>query len=413
MSDWRPGIDQTCPKVIRRGTHRSVCPEETLARVQPMALAMGITRLGDVTGLDRIGLPVAIAVRPNSLSFSVSQGKGLTRTHALASAVMEAAEAFHGEDLTGRVRQASLDTLAAEVCVVDPVTLCGTGDPFDPTALIEWIEGYDLLRREACWVPAEIVDTDSTLPRKPGRGFFLSGTNGLASGNHMLEALSSAICEVVERDAVALWNAQSVRARRLLDLDAVDDPDACEVLEAYRKACITVRVWDATSDVGLATFVCDIRDMRATPSGTLPRCRGSGCHPDRKVALLRALTEAAQVRLTHVTGARDDITAAAYRKSALEELGIALIDAASQAGERASFHNVPTLESDGIEEDVRWALDRLVAVGIDRMIAVDLTRPEFDIPVVRVIVPGLEWTCSDPFYVPGRRARRAACDNGL
>jgi ribosomal protein S12 methylthiotransferase accessory factor YcaO len=47
---------------------------------------MGITRLGNITGLDRIGIPVAIAVRPNSRSVSVSQGKGLELPQALASA---------------------------------------------------------------------------------------------------------------------------------------------------------------------------------------------------------------------------------------------------------------------------------------------------------------------------------------
>jgi len=56
---------------------------------------MGITRLGNITGLDRIGIPVAVAVRPNSRSVSVSQGKGLELAQAMASALMEACEGFH------------------------------------------------------------------------------------------------------------------------------------------------------------------------------------------------------------------------------------------------------------------------------------------------------------------------------
>ncbi len=85
------------PKRYRRGTHRVAAPAETLARLRPLAAAMGITRLGNITGLDRIGIPVAVAVRPNSRSVSVAQGKGLDLPQAMASALMEACEGFHAE----------------------------------------------------------------------------------------------------------------------------------------------------------------------------------------------------------------------------------------------------------------------------------------------------------------------------
>jgi YcaO-like protein with predicted kinase domain len=408
MADWPQSLSRTCRKTFKQGTHRSATPDVTLARFRHLAAGMGITRLGNVTGLDRIGIPVAIAVRPNSRSFSVSQGKGLTLTHAFASAFMEAAEIFHGENLADRLHFSSTHELAAHARLVDPRSLCMGDEP--PTRLqsIGWIEGYDLMSREACWLPAETVDTDATLPRKPGRGFFVSGTNGLASGNHIWEALSAGICEVVERDAVALWNASSVRARRLLDLASVDDPDARFILEAYDKAGMSVRVWDATSDIGVPTFLCDAIDMNRNPSAALPRCRGAGCHPDRTIALVRSLTEAAQVRLTHISGIRDDIAASAYRKSPLQELGIALIDALSESGERSAFRNVATFHSDTVEGDVEWILNRLRITGIDQVLAVDLTRPEIGIPVVRVVIPALEGNCSDPSYAPGPRARQAA-----
>lgn len=407
MADWPQSLSRPCHKTFKQGTYRSATPQATLARFRHLAADMGITRLGNVTGLDRIGIPVAIAVRPNSLSFSVSQGKGLTLAHALASAFMEAAEIFHAEGLAGRITLSSAHELAASARLVELGSLCIDEAP---SALqpIGWIEGYDLMSRETCWLPAEMVDTDATLPRKSGRGFFVSGTNGLASGNHIWEALSSGICEVVERDAIALWNASSVRTRRLLDLDSIDDPDARFLMETYDKAGMSLRVWDATSDVGVPTFLCDITDMKYNPSAALPRCRGAGCHPDRAIALVRSLTEAAQVRLTHISGIRDDITASAYRKSPLQELGISLIDALSKSGDRSSFRNVPTFHSETVEEDVEWILDRLRAIGIDQVLAVDLTRPEFGIPVVRVIIPRLEGNCSDPSYTPGLRARQAA-----
>ncbi len=388
--------------------HRSQTPEATLARVRTFAAAMGITRLGNVTGLDRIGLPVAVAVRPNSWSYSVSQGKGLTPAHAMASALMEATEIFHAEDLSDRIRFSGHNALSRACSTADIMALCRTDVPFNDKEIIGWVEGVDLMAQEPCWVPAEIVDTDARLPRRPGRGFFLSNTNGLASGNHVLEALSAAICELVERDAVALWHARKLGGHRLLDLGSVDDPDSTSVLKTYENAGVSVRVWDATSDIGIPTFICDVWDKYEDPSASLPRCRGAGCHPDRAIALLRSLTEAAQVRLTHITGIRDDIPAGAYRKSPLEELTMALIDAASVAGERVEFRNVPTYYVETVEEDVQWLLKRLCAVGLEQVIAVDLTRPKFGIPVVRVIIPGLEPPCNDELYRPGKRANIAA-----
>jgi hypothetical protein len=68
-------VETAVPKAFRRGTHRVVAPAETLARYRPLAQSMGINRFGNITGLDHIGIPVIIAVRPNSCSVSVSQGR--------------------------------------------------------------------------------------------------------------------------------------------------------------------------------------------------------------------------------------------------------------------------------------------------------------------------------------------------
>jgi ribosomal protein S12 methylthiotransferase accessory factor len=75
------------PKAHRRGCHRAVAPHETLARLRPLLAGMGITRVADITGLDRIGIPVFVACRPNSRSLAVSQGKGLDADAARVSAI--------------------------------------------------------------------------------------------------------------------------------------------------------------------------------------------------------------------------------------------------------------------------------------------------------------------------------------
>jgi ribosomal protein S12 methylthiotransferase accessory factor len=398
--------EKALPKGFRHGTHRVVAPSETLARFRPLAARMGITRLGNVTGLDRIGIPVVVAVRPNSRSVSVSQGKGLDLTQAMTSALMEAIEGFHAEEV-GEVLRASFRELAANGDVVDPHTLCTTGQPFDVDRPISWLQGFDLLRQEPCWVPAEIVHTDYTQPLD---GYFLAGSNGLASGNHLIEAVSSAICELIERDAVAVWSASGIRARarRVLDVASVDDPDCRALLAKYDDAGIAVRLWNVTTDIGLAAFVCDIHDPSEDEPRRLRRFHGAGCHPDRAIALIRALTEAAQTRLTYIAGIRDDLLPAEYEEPPAADIMDALLDALRRESEPRLFGDVPNFAADNLNQDLCWELERLASAGITRVAAVDLTRPDFGIPVVRVVIPGLDGDIKHPHYTPGSRARRAA-----
>jgi YcaO-like protein with predicted kinase domain len=382
-------------------------PSETLARIRPLATRMGVTRLGNITGLDRIGIPVAIAVRPNSRSVSVSQGKGLELSQAMASALMEACEGFHAEEI-GRTRRAAYRELAIRETVVAPGSLCAGLRPFDPAAGIDWIEGYDLLRRETCWLPAEIVHTDYSLPQPDG--YFLAGSNGLASGNHLVEAVIAAICEVVERDAVALWMALPLqeRAGRVLDLASIDDPDCRELLARYEIAGIAVRVWNVTTDIGIAAFLCEIRDFSPGDPQRPSRFHGAGCHADRAIALTRALTEAAQTRLTYISGIRDDLSPAEYEAAPGDEIRDALLDALARETIPIPFAAAPSFAADDLAEDLRRALDLLSAAGLARVIVVNLTRPEFMIPVVRLVIPGLEWDPHHPNYRSGRRAREVA-----
>jgi YcaO-like protein with predicted kinase domain len=396
----------SAPKGFRRGTHRLVSPAATLARFRPLAAAMGITRLGNITGLDRIGIPVAVAVRPNSRSVSVAQGKGLELPQAMASALMEAIEGFHAEEV-GDGRRAPYRELAATDAVVDPLALCTTGKPFDPDAAIGWTAGFDLLREEPCWVPTELVHADYT---RPLDGYFPAGSNGLASGNHLTEAISAALCELVERDAVALWRASGVgaRAQRAIDRRSIDDPDCRELLAKYERAGIEPRLWDVTTDIGIAAFVCDIRDPAPGEPGRLRRFHGAGCHPDRAIALSRALTEAAQARLTYIAGMRDDLLPVEYQEPEGADILDALIDALAAETAPRQLRAVASFASDDLARDLAWEFERLRAAGIGRVVMVDLTRADLGVPVVRVVIPGLEGDIKHPHYVPGARARRAA-----
>ena len=265
----------------------------------------------------------------------------------------------------------------------------------------------DLLRQEPCWLPAEIAHADYT---RAFDGYFLTGSNGLASGNHLVEAVSSAVCELVERDAVALLSASGIRARarRALDIASVDDPDCLALLAKYDRAGIHMRIWNVTTDVGMAAFVCDIRDPSSDEPRRLRHFHGAGCHPDRAIALARALSEAAQTRLSYIAGIRDDLPPPEYEDPPSADIWDALLDALRRESESHLFAEVPSFAADDLGRDLRWELEQLRSAGITRVIAMNLTCPEFGVPVVRAVIPGLESDVRHPHYVPGPRARWAA-----
>ncbi len=399
----------SAPKAFRGGgTHRTVSPAETLSRVMRFAPAMQITRVANITGLDVLKIPVWIACRPNARSLAVSQGKGLDHMAAKASAVMESIEAYHAERIPLPLKYGSYDEVRATQSTVDVDRLARTTRTFDAEAPIFWIESADIVTGRKVSVPFELVHLNYTLPPLPGSGLFIATSNGLASGNHWLEAVSHGLCEVIERDAATLWTLSGSPGATRIDLETIEDPAARGVLDLYDDAEVGVAVWDATSDIGISTFICSIADRTNNPMRPLPVARGTGCHPCREIALLRALTEAAQSRLTVISGSRDDLTDARKAERAgpdeYERSRRAICDA---RGTR-DFRSIATHSSESLDEDVAHEVECLASAGMGQVLVVDLTRPELQIPVVRVVVPGLEALHEAPGYSPGVRARRLA-----
>jgi ribosomal protein S12 methylthiotransferase accessory factor len=386
-----------------------VSPDETLRRIAPKMRAIGITRVANVTGLDVIGVPVVAVIRPNARSIAVAQGKGLDLTAAKVSGLMESIENHHAERVLRPLVLASLAEIRHRGHVIDVSALPRVaGSTFHPDTRMLWIQGYEVMKRTAAWIPFEVVHTDYTLPLPTGCGAFMMGDSGLASGNHPLEATIHAVCELVERDAVTLWQflGEDARRARRIDLLTVDD-DACQrVLERFASAGVRVEVWDVTSDIGIAAFFCTIVDAAPNPWRPLPPASGSGCHPCREIALLRALTEAAQVRLTIIAGSRDDLGMATYMRGGDEQLVAETVAAIHAPGARRPLDATPTQVSDTFGGDMAYALERLRGAGIEEVAVVDLSIPEIGIPVVRVVIPGLEGVHEAPGFEPGPRLRR-------
>ncbi len=372
-----------------------------------LAPIMGITRVANVTGLDSVGIPVVMVCRPNSRSVAVSQGKGIDLGSAHASGLMEAAELYHAETITLPIRLATYEELRYRHNVVEVDDLSrGSGSHFHPNLRLLWCEGRDLFSQENVLVPYEMVHTNYTTPFPSGHGCFTATSNGLASGNDAIEAISHGICEVVERDATTLWKLrkeEEVNENRL-DLGSVNDPVCQQLLEKLERAGLSVAVWDITSDIELAAFACLIVPRDDSTMWHVSVAMGYGCHPARQVALTRALTEAAQGRLTMISGLRDDFRRDCYERLLDPNIVKAIRHRMSASVPTRCFSDVPNWDGETIEDDVEWELKCIRKVGVRRLVVVELTKPEFALPVVRVIVPGLEPNLGSG-YLPGQRGR--------
>lgn len=387
--------------------HRTRPALETLAGLEANKHKFGITRIAVVTGLDRIGIPVALVTRPNSRSIAVSQGKGATLAAAKVSALMEAIELWHAEHIVQPMVFAAHCDLPEHLATIDIERLPRVaGSRYSPHLRMNWIDGLELISGRSVLVPFELVHADYTHPVPPGHGCFASSTNGLASGRHLLEAICYGICEVIERDAVTIWHQRGAesRARTRIDPSTIDGAAARMLWTRLDGAGLEVAVWDATSDVGVATFHCLIAD-RPQSQGHIGL--GSGTHPDRAEALARALSEAAQTRLNYITGARDDLSFEEFRPTGRQAKARAAAALLELGPPRRDFAAVPTNITATFREDLDWLLQRLAAVAVREVAAVDLTREGSDIKVARVVVPGLEAPHDVDGYVPGPRAMAA------
>ncbi|MET8752183.1 YcaO-like family protein [Streptomyces sp. NPDC004667] len=385
----------TCTKTVpangsdvRVGTHRVCGPEESWRRLEPLLPLAGITRVSDVTGLDDLGVPVWQAVRPNSWNLAVSQGKGITPALARISAAMESFELFCAERPLLPSRTGSAHSMR-------PLLTYDVGDlptpprlTLSPHAPMVWHEVEDLHEGTTTWMPADMVAVDLRVRGSWAPATTQISSNGLASGNTPTEATVHGLLELMERHALSV----AARDRDMWDGAVRTLPGrhgaSAEALRRCVGAGAAVEVVDITGDFGVPTFAARVW------SPSVPWWfSGSGSHPDPDVALSRAVTEAAQSRLTVIAGARDDLARTPY-------LGVAPSVPARDAGPDAptsdrllAVHASPPTGTPAAR-DLDADLDALLATARRHGVPVlraDLTVPSFGIPVVRVLAPGLRF----------------------
>jgi hypothetical protein len=242
-------------------------------------------------------------------------------------------------------------------------------------------------------IPWDIASLDLT-PELPS-DVRLSSV-GLATGNTDDEASVAAVAELLEHDLQAAMRDLSPQGRRAceLDLDTVTDPVPRRLVVHIRNRGFALRAWSMGQEAGIAAFGCAVTEVAVT--GTmLPPAAGSGCHPDRGIAFVRAVLEAVQSRITLIAGAREDLTPDDYRGGIDRMLDLVL------GG--LSFGPGPLHWSDIPHHpirDARHGLDILLAGAARRsslpILLYKHPRPHPDLAVVRAVGPGLADLAREP-----------------
>lgn len=385
-------------------------PAELLVRwLRPHLGLFGITRLADVTGLDHLGIPVVVCCRPNGRSLSVSQGKGLTLAQAQAGALMESIETWHAETPALDAHWATPKAAAGDPRYLDLRSLSlPPGSRLRADLAIPWLPGRDLASGDEVMVPAELVELDTTRPAIEGRGCFTLTTSGLASGRTLAEAALHGLLELVERDAVTLWSLRDplARAATRIDLETVRLPELRGLLDRLRTAGMLVAAWDVTSELGIPACLCHLMAERPGPHDPGSWEFGSACRPEPEAALMAALLEAVQARLTQISGSRDDIGRDRYAPIEPDRLARHRSLLRRRGGRPPPAPVWPAALP--AHEQLARLLERLLAHGLGSPVWVDLSRPEIGIPVVKLVLPTLEDGLEREGWVASTRARARA-----
>lgn len=423
-------------KWSKNGTSRIQPPEKTLLAVETLAERIGVTRIGNITHLDRLGIPNYSVVLPGTEDYIwVYSGKGFTMKQARTSGLMEAIERYSSLPSSYErpfIRGSFLE-LSRSYNMLSPDDVCEPlSVQYKNDMIMDYIQGFDLVSCEHILVPAALVLFRYTQDASAVNPFSFSHTNGLASGNVLEEAICHALCEVVERDASSLADLRSSafpyhfmkilsnkfkeNGYAIHDIASdvmVDEPNIFPMLELedamfqpgrnlvnrFKATNISLLVKDITSNVGIPTFNAASVEWLTQNYGYL--AEGTGTHPDARIALVRAITELAQTRAANIQGARDDLRKINYIGENSEDKRswqFMNSDRKIRLSEVESYYN------ENILDDIRLILNHLKNVGLKKAIVVDLTVPRIGIPVVRAIVPGME-TFKFTKSVVGQRAR--------
>jgi ribosomal protein S12 methylthiotransferase accessory factor len=402
-------LGESAKLIMTSGGYRTVASRTTVARFRKHVSAL----TGVVSRLERIDADVPMntnyyaAHNFSAPAWSLDElraglsggsfGKGSTAEQGEASALMEAIERysgiFQGDEI--RVTRRFTDFPLGDAIHPNDVLLYSDAQfraqavspdsaplqmsaPFDRSAEVEWSPVWSLRDERFRFLPTSLV---YFFYRGPGQ--INADSNGCAAGNTLEEAIVQGFLELVERDSYAMWWYNRLQ-RPAVELDPFHDSYVRDLRAQLADDGRKLWVLDVTNDLGIPSFVAIAHWMQDSRENIE---FGSGAHFDSRIALLRALTELTQFLSIGVMGGGTG------EKSTLDGLTPLRLQnypfltpsgkVTVQSGSDAKFGRLG-----GTREQVDACVRVARRHKLDFLV-LDQTRPDIEVPVARVIVPGL------------------------
>jgi len=396
--------------VMTSGGYRSVAPAETIARfrnhVSPLTgIVSQLERIKSEQPMDFIfRARHSFSPRPEAVNALQVQligdryGKGSTADQAEASALMKAVERycgiFQGDEI--RTTRRFVDFPAGDAILPNDILLlsdaqyepgavpysgAGGSRPFDTSAEMEWSPVWSL--RDECFkhLPTGLLYFFHDASAKHQLN---ADSNGCAAGNTLEEAILQGFLELVERDAYAIWWYNRLQ-RAEIDLDRLGDSYIRDLRAQF--AAMGRRLWvlDVTSDLAIPVVMAVLHWKE---DGRECIEFAAGAHFDLRVATLRAVTGLNQFL------AVDRVTRLATAPTVADRGGALPVPLRKHAyvlpHGKATARGARSSKFAGLDrrEQVLACVNLVKRLGLDFLV-LDQTRPDVQVPVVRVIVPGL------------------------
>ncbi|PKM93601.1 MAG: hypothetical protein CVU84_14625 [Firmicutes bacterium HGW-Firmicutes-1] len=386
-NDWGKKVEMACD--------REVEIKETLSNIERISSKAGITRVPEITGLDSTGIFAYQCIRPdaekNDGTFTVFSGKGTSEEQCKVSAIVEGIERFCAEkrNYHNEIKVATYEEMIKEHKVIHPKEFnCPNSVNFSEQEVLEWIPAQDIISGKCYYITANV----GFYPYTPnyGRMLFRYFTTGLAGGNTYSEAISHGIAEAIERDAAAL--NLLLRNYPVLIKDTVTSKNARVIIEKIQNSKSSLNLiirYITTIDINVPVFSVIIEDKDI--EDPLFISGGYGAHPNKEIALINALNEAALSRVSTISGSREDLEK--FRK-AKENKDYATFKQKYNywfsTQEQISYDEIEDYKSIFLMEDIGYMCDCLKNAGLEKVLMVDLSNPDIRFPVVKMLIPGIE-----------------------
>ena len=384
---------------------RSVLREKTAGIVNALSRKellekFAISRVADLTGLDRIGVPVYCCERVLSESIAIHSGKGLTAEASRAGTILEAIEFEAAEHPSGPYKVASAlqipadDRLPLEDCF--PVRSSIVND-LTPLA---WEEVTNVQNGASTLIPSDLIWLVYRITDQPLMHLQM-GSNGLASGGTLEDAILSGLYEIIERDAWSL-NQYLLDNCGMLPIRTplINLPERLETLvRKIEAANLKLHLFEITTDYAVPVYLAILLDRSGNCAGTFA---GYGCHLNAEIAAVRAITEAIQGRACYISGARDDLFRRQFllmKRMNQEKLDTMFSE--MEAGALVIEHRA--LDFPDVKSELRYLLKLIKGHGVNEVFVKEMgSFLDDSVYIVRVFSPQCEPFRFD-YWQPGLR----------